>query len=268
MEEFFQINALSTLFPRASWERCPSTVEANTGLILAALARHDVHATFFCLGWVARRHPTLIRRIHQGGHEIACHGNDHQTIFSQTPDDFRADVSTAKARLEDLTGEEVWGYRAPTYSVTSNTLWALDILDDLGFRYDSSIFPIHHDTYGMPDAPRDPYRHPRGLVEFPPATIRLGAINLPVAGGGYFRLLPYPLTRLALKTLDHSRHNFIFYLHPWEFNPASPRFKGLPLRTQVRTYMGLAHTERRFLRLIEDFKFGTARKVLQDLNLF
>lgn len=268
VEEFFQVHALSRVVAMDDWETYPSSVAECTELILNILEAGEVKATFFCLGWIAERHPDLIRRIHRAGHEIASHGYAHKVIYDQEPAVFKADTSRAKSILEDITGEPVLGYRAPTYSITRRTLWALDILEELGYRYDSSIFPIRHDNYGIPDAPRFPHRlSPRRLVEFPISTVRLGFANLPIAGGGYFRLLPYPVTRQGLKSIAAQGHPFIFYVHPWEFNPAIPRVASLSALSRFRTYVGLARTQTRFQRLIADFPFTTAAQVLADLGL-
>jgi len=268
VEEFFQVHALSGVVAMDAWETYPSSVTESTGLILNLLDAKGIKATFFCLGWVAERHPDLIRRIHRAGHEIASHGYAHKVIYAQEPAGFKADTAKAKAILEDITGEPVLGYRAPTYSITRQTLWALDILEELGYRYDSSIFPIRHDNYGIPDAPRFPHRlGPRRMVEFPISTVRIGPVNLPIAGGGYFRLLPYPVTRQGLKTIAGHGHPFIFYVHPWEFNPAIPRVASLSALSRFRTYVGLSKTQQRFQRLITDFPFTTASNVLADLGL-
>ena len=268
VEEFFQVHALSRTVAMDAWESYPSSVTESTELILNLLSGGDIKATFFCLGWIAERHPDLIRRIHRAGHEIASHGYAHKVIYDQAPDVFRADTSRAKTILEDITGEPVLGYRAPTYSITERTIWALDILEELGYRYDSSIFPIRHDNYGIPDAPRFPHRlSPRRLVEFPISTVRIGSVNLPVAGGGYFRLLPYPVTRQGLKAIAAEGHPFIFYVHPWEFNPDIPRVASLSVLSRFRTYVGLTRTQARFQRLITDFAFTTASNVLADLGL-
>jgi polysaccharide deacetylase family protein (PEP-CTERM system associated) len=202
------------------------------------------------------------------GHEIACHGYSHQVIYNQTPKTFQEDVTRAKAILEDITGQRVIGYRAPTYSITRKTIWALDILEELGFRYDSSIFPIHHDNYGIPGSPRHPYQHQgMNLVEFPISTLAAGPVNLPMSGGGYFRLLPYDLTKFALKRLQNRDRPFIFYLHPWEFNPDEPRPHKLPPLSAFRTYIGLKKTAARFSRLVDDFEFSTVPEVLKTMGM-
>ena len=268
LEEYFQIHALSGLIDPVSWTGFPSYVEENTVRILDLLEEQQIKTTFFCLGWIARHHKDVIRRIHGMGHEIASHGYAHQVIYSQNREDFRQDVSNAKDVLEDIIGEPVIGYRAPTYSITDKTIWALEILEDLGFRYDSSIFPIYHDNYGIPDAPRFPYRIPgSSLVEFPISTLKLGAINIPIAGGGYFRLLPYLLTRLGLKALSSHKRPFVFYIHPWELNPDTPRVEGMDLLSRFRTYVGIRRSFDRFSRLLRDFPFAPLKVVLSELGL-
>jgi len=268
LEEFFQIHALSDVIAPESWETFSSSVEENTYKTLAVLDSRGVVGTFFCLGWVARRHPDLIRHIHSLGHEIACHGYSHQVIYNQDRQSFRQDVEKAKKVLEDIIGDKVIGYRAPTYSITKKTLWAFDILEELGFQYDSSIFPIYHDNYGIPDAPRLPHKlEGRSLAEFPISTMKVGICNLPISGGGYFRLLPYSLTKMGLSVLERRNEPFIFYIHPWELNPHIPRIPGMSPLSRFRTYIGISHAHKRFARLISDFTFTTVRQVLQDRDL-
>ncbi|MFY9398083.1 MAG: XrtA system polysaccharide deacetylase [Desulfomonilia bacterium] len=268
VEEYFQVHAFSDVIPTGSWESCPSAVVENTGRILDLLDERGLTATFFCLGWIAERNPELIRSIHSRGHEVACHGYLHQVISLQGPSGFREDVTRAKGVLEDCIGEPVIGYRAPTYSITGKTLWALGILEELGFRYDSSIFPIHHDNYGIPDAPRVPHRLADStLVEFPISTLRVGKLNLPVSGGGYFRLLPYPVTRFALKNIQREGIPFIFYIHPWELNPDTPRVREATFLSRFRTYTGIERSIAKFRRLLQDFSFTTVREVLRAYGL-
>jgi polysaccharide deacetylase family protein (PEP-CTERM system associated) len=268
VEEIFQVHALSDVVKIENWDGFASSVESNTSIILEILSENDTKATFFCLGWIAREHGPLIRRICDDGHEIACHGYNHQVIYNQTPDAFRKDVAESKKIIEDITGKPVLGYRAPTYSITEKTLWALDIIDELGFAYDSSIFPVHHDNYGIPSAPRFPYRIEGGnLAEFPISTMKLGNINFPIAGGGYFRLFPYMLTKLGLKTIEREGKPFVFYIHPWEFNPDSLKIEGLPVLSGFRTYVNLSRTQGRFRKLISDFSFTTASNVLAGMGL-
>lgn len=268
VEEYFQVHAFSRVIPTSSWDSRPPAVVENTDRILDLLDERGLNATFFCLGWIAERNPDLIRSIRSRGHEVACHGYLHQMISLQGPSGFREDVSRAKDVLEDCIGEPVIGYRAPTYSITGSTFWALDILEELGFRYDSSIFPIHHDNYGIPDAPRTPHRIAgHTLVEFPISTLRIGKVNLPVSGGGYFRLLPYPVTRFALKSIQREGLPFIFYIHPWELNPDTPRVQDAPLLSRFRTYTGIERSIAKFRRLLQDFSFTTVREVLDAYGL-
>ena len=268
VEEYFQIHAFSGVIPTGSWDSYPSAVAINTERILDLLDEQGVSATFFCLGWIAERNRELIRSIHKRGHEVACHGHMHQVISNQDPAAFREDVARAKDILEDCIGRSVIGYRAPTYSITSRTLWALDILEDLGFRYDSSIFPIYHDNYGIPDAPRIPHRlRHSSMVEFPISTFRIGSVNLPVSGGGYFRLLPYFVTRSALRSIQRLGQPFVFYIHPWELNPETPRITEAPALSRFRTYIGINRSFSRFRRLLQDFDFTTVHEVLKDCGL-
>jgi polysaccharide deacetylase family protein (PEP-CTERM system associated) len=268
VEEIFQVHALSRVIKIEDWDGLASSIESNTSIILNLLNQNNTKATFFCLGWIAQRHGSLIKRICKDGHEIACHGYSHQVIYKQNLDAFREDVAKSKKIIEDITGKPVLGYRAPTYSVTEKTLWALDILEELGFTYDSSIFPVYHDNYGIPSAPRFPYRiEGKNLVEFPISTFKLGKLNLPVAGGGYFRLFPYMLTRLGLKAVEREGKPFVFYIHPWEFNPYTLRVTGLSLLSGFRTYINLSKTRDRFRRLLSDFNFTTAASVLKESGL-
>ncbi|MBN2299202.1 MAG: DUF3473 domain-containing protein [Deltaproteobacteria bacterium] len=268
LEEFFQIHALSDVISEDSWKKYPSSVESNTGKILELLESRNITATFFCLGWIAENHPDLIKRIHCLGHEIACHGYSHQVIYNQDRNTFYQDVSKAKKILEDITGSPVIGYRAPTYSITKKTIWAIDILEDLGFRYDSSIFPIYHDNYGIPDAPRLPHIiKGTALVEFPISTLTVGGYNIPISGGGYFRLFPYLITKNALRVIEKRNEPFVFYIHPWELNPQTPRIEGMSLISRFRTYIGITRAFARFSTLIDDFSFTTLSQVLEDQGL-
>ncbi|HWR68214.1 MAG TPA: XrtA system polysaccharide deacetylase [Desulfomonilia bacterium] len=268
LEEYFQIHVLAGHINPDTWHTFPSFVQENTQRILDMLDEKGIRATFFCLGWIAERHGNLVRRIHRMGHEVACHGYAHQVIYQQDPARFREDVTRARQVLEDATGQPVIGYRAPTYSITEKTMWALQILEEVGFRYDSSIFPIYHDNYGIPDAPRFPFRLPgKTLVEFPISTLRMGPVNLPISGGGYFRLLPYPLTKMGLRVLASSRRPFVFYIHPWELNPDTPKVPGMSAISRFRTYTGIGTARARFERLLADFRFAPARDVLMELGL-
>ncbi|MEZ4391194.1 MAG: DUF3473 domain-containing protein [Polyangiales bacterium] len=269
VEEYFQVEAVAHRVHRDEWDRLESRVAWQTAQLLDLFAREGVRATFFTLGWVARRQPALIRRIVAGGHELACHGDSHRMITSMTREAFREDVRRAKQTLEDLGGVSVEGYRAPTFSVVERTLWALDVLRDEGFRYDASVFPIRHDRYGIPDAPRRPYRIERGegagLVEFPSSTMQVLGRNLPVGGGGYLRLLPMGYTRAALSRIA-PEGPFMVYLHPWEIDPRQPRF-GLPRLATLRSYHNLDQMLPRLTELIRAYPFDTAAASLRALGL-
>jgi polysaccharide deacetylase family protein (PEP-CTERM system associated) len=246
-------------------------VVGNTQKLLAKFERFDVRGTFFVLGWVAERYPQLVRDIVARGHEIACHGYSHRLVYEQSPSEFREETRHAKLLLEDIAGEPVLGYRAASYSIVRESLWALDILVELGFAYDSSIFPVHHDRYGIPDAERAPHRMPTpggaSIVEWPLATARILGYRLPVAGGGYFRLLPYWVSRWGLTSINRTElRPFMFYLHPWEIDPGQPRVRA-SLLSRFRHYTNLGKCERRLERLLDDFRFGTARDGLQALGL-
>ncbi len=269
VEEAFHANAFDTVIDPAAWPAMASRVASNVNRLLDLLARRTTHATFFVLGWVAERHPDLVKRIHRAGHEVASHGYRHRRITHQTPERFREDVVRSKQRLEDLIGAPVTGYRAPTYSITRRTLWALDILAEVGFRYDSSIFPIHHDRYGIPDAPRFPFRirTPSGadLVELPPSTLSLGPINLPVAGGGYFRLYPLALTRAAITLINRVEGRpALVYVHPWEIDPAQPRLTRNPWRWWRHT-VNIDKTLGRLDTLLAKYRFGPFDRIADTL---
>jgi polysaccharide deacetylase family protein (PEP-CTERM system associated) len=266
VEDYFQVAAFSAEVDPKSWDRFPLRVERNTHRLLDLFAERGVRATFFVLGWVAERCPDLVRVIADRGHEVACHGYSHQLIYGQAPAVFRAETVRAKACLEDQVQRSVLGYRAASYSITKDSLWALDILAELGFRYDSSIFPIHHDRYGIPDSPRWPFRlntpNRRSLIEFPPSTLAVGGYRLPVGGGGYFRIYPYRMTRFALSRINRVEGRpFIFYLHPWEIDPEQPRVRASWV-SRVRHYSNLSRCEERLRSLLRDFSFEPAIDVL------
>jgi polysaccharide deacetylase family protein (PEP-CTERM system associated) len=269
VEDYFHVSAFDGVLPRTEWDRMESRVVANTERLLALFAETSVQATFFVLGWVAERYPALVRQIAAAGHEIASHGYAHRLVYDLTPAMFRDDIRRSKAILEDAGGEPVQGYRAPSYSVTSRSLWALDILIDEGFRYDASIFPIHHDRYGIPVSARHPYTIRRGageILEAPGSTVQWGPFNFPVAGGGYFRILPYAWTRWGIERLNRlEQRAAIFYIHPWEVDPGQPRLTGSVL-SRFRHYRNLDQTESRLRRLITDFDFSTMQCVLQQRN--
>jgi len=269
VEDYFQVSAFDAVVARDDWDRLESRVCQNTDRLLQRFADHGVQATFFVLGWVAERFPALVARIADLGHEVASHGYGHQLVYDQTPEEFRADVRKAKELLESITGRPVEGYRAPSYSITERSLWALDILIEEGHRYDASIFPIRHDRYGIPGSPRHPYVLTRAagvLLEVPGSTVQLGPLNVPVAGGGYFRLLPYGWTRWGISRINaHERRPAVFYLHPWETDPDQPRFRP-DLLSQFRHYRNLGQTEARLDRLLREFRFAPLGVVLSDIS--
>jgi len=264
VEDYFHVSVFDGTVRRAEWESMESRVVANTERLLDLFDEYAVRGTFFVLGWVAERHPALVRTITGRGHELASHGYAHRLVYEQTPDVFREDVRRSKALIEDLSGRRVNGYRAPSFSVTERSLWALDVLLEEGYRYDASIFPIRHDRYGIPGAPRWPHTMPRAkgsLFEVPGSTVRLGGTNLPVAGGGYFRILPYAWTRWGIGRVNREGQPAVFYLHPWEIDPDQPRLPA-GLLGQFRHYRNLHRTETRLRSLMRDFSFGPLETVL------
>jgi polysaccharide deacetylase family protein (PEP-CTERM system associated) len=265
VEDYFHVSAFDGIVPRSAWGDMESRVCRNTERLLDIFDEFKVKSTFFVLGWVADSHPQLVRAIAQRGHEIASHGYAHRLIYDQTPEAFREDVRRAKAIIEDAGGCVVGGYRAPSFSITLRSLWALDILIEEGHWYDASIFPIRHDRYGIPSAPRAPFslqRRAGALMEVPGSTVRLGPLNLPVGGGGYFRILPYEWTRWGIAHLnDVEKSPAVFYLHPWEIDPEQPRLNAGWLG-RFRHYRHLSETEGRLRRLLTDFAFGTIGALL------
>jgi len=266
VEDYYQVSAFDAVVSRDTWDRLESRVEANSERLLRLFDDCGVKATFFVLGWVAERHRALVARIVAAGHEIASHGYGHRLIYEQSPEEFRADLRRSKGILEDASGTRVRGYRAPSYSITKRSLWALDVLVEEGFDYDASIFPVHHDRYGIPDAPRDIHlvQRSRGaLLEVPPSTVRLGGVNLPIAGGGYFRLLPFWWTRWGIARVNQvERWPVIFYLHPWEVDPDQPRLRASAL-SRFRHYRNLRKTEPRLRALCREFRFAPIAEVLR-----
>jgi polysaccharide deacetylase family protein (PEP-CTERM system associated) len=301
VEDYFHVHAFSSAIKQNHWESFVPRVRKNTLLILDMIDRCNKlrqelsgenrtksSATFFVLAWVAERFPDLVREIVARGHEVACHGYGHKCIFNQTRKEFEEDVRRAKAILEDIAGKPVIGYRAPTYSIRKETLWSIEVLISQGFRYDSSIFPVRHDIYGMPEAPRFPfflYANGNGvrfveveearlernktngvkkLLEFPLTTTRALGVNIPIAGGGYFRLLPYGLTKALLKRVnEREKKPFIFYIHPWEMDKKTPRMNGGNLFANVRTYINLEKTEARLRKLLSAFRFSSLSELLE-----
>ena len=271
VEDYFHVSAFASSISRNDWDSKTSRVEENTGRLLDLFDQHQVKATFFVLGWVAEREPGLVRDIAARGHEVACHGYSHELVYNQTPEVFREETLRSKAALEEIIQGPVRGYRAASFSITERSRWALDILAEAGFEYDSSIFPIRHDRYGIPDMPGHPclLETPAGhsLAEFPLSTASLLGLHLPVAGGGYFRLYPYAVTRAGLRQINRRREQpFIFYLHPWEVDPDQPRVAAGWL-SRFRHYNNLDKCEPRLVRLMKDFRFDTAFGVLEDLGL-
>lgn len=267
VEEYFQVSAFERHIDREDWSDLPSRIERSMDRILALFARHEVQATFFFLGWIAERHPELVRRVVAAGHELASHGWSHVRVVQQDRETFRQDVVRTRALLEDLGGVPVIGYRAASYSIGRNNLWALDVLHETGHRYSSSIYPIRHDLYGMPEAPRFAFRHggDDGLLEVPVTTVTIGGRNLPCGGGGYFRLLPYSLFRWGLNRVNlRDGQSGLFYFHPWELDPEQPRQPGLGLRTRVRHYLNLGRMEGRLDRLLRDFRWDRMDRVFLD----
>lgn len=254
VEDYFQVEAFASTIERAGWEHLPRRVERNTERLLDILAEAEVQATFFMLGWVAERYPALTRRIAVDGHELASHGSNHVRADRQSPQDFRADVHRSKRLLEDIGGAAVHGYRAPTFSIGRASRWAHAILFEEGYRYSSSVFPIKHDLYGTPGAPRTPFAPLPGMLEIPLTTVRMAGIDVPASGGGYFRLLPYPITWALLKRASRlNRSPAVFYLHPWEIDPDQPRQRAAPFLSRFRHYLNLDRTEPRLRRLLRDF---------------
>ena len=271
VEDYFLVSAFAAHVRPSEWEGYECRVEANTEKFLDIFDAGGIKATFFVLGWVAERYPALIKSIASRGHEVACHGYSHRLVYDQSPAEFRAETELAKRVLEDLVQTPMQGYRAASYSITAKSMWALDTLVELGFSYDSSIFPVRHDRYGMPGSSREPYhlRTPAGnsILEFPLTTVELGRYRLPVSGGGYFRLFPYFLTKMALASVNQrERRPFIFYLHPWEIDPAQPRIDASWF-SRFRHYNNLDRCEPRLRQLMADFDFGTVSEVLQNLGL-
>ena len=257
VEDYFQVSAFAPYIRRDEWEQRECRVERNVQRILQLLAQKQIKATFFTLGWVAERYPQLVRDIVAGGHELASHGYGHERASDLSQAAFTQDVTRAKKLLEDLAGLPVLGYRAPSFSIGTGNLWAFDVLAQAGYQYSSSVYPIRHDHYGMPDSPRFAYRLASGLLEIPITTLRLGNRNLPSSGGGYFRLLPYALSRWMLRKVNQEdRESAIFYFHPWEIDPEQPRVAGIDLRTRFRHYVNIGRTERRLISLMDDFRWG------------
>lgn len=264
VEDYFQVSAFEPYIAKEKWDTLPHRVEKNTHQILDIFEDRNIKATFFTLGWVAERYPDLIRRIIQDGHELACHGYEHIRVTEQTPEEFRIDVSRTKKILEDMSGREIKGYRAASYSISAGNLWALDVLWEEGFKYSSSIYPVKHDLYGMPEAPRFIYEpiENQDFKEIPITTVRFGNKNLPCGGGGFFRFYPYAFSKWAFNRINNQeQQSGIFYFHPWEIDPEQPRQQGLSLKTKIRHYLNLDKMENRIKRLLTDFNWDTMENV-------
>ncbi len=265
VEDYFQVSAFAPYIRRDEWDARECRVERNVERILAMLAARDVKATFFTLGWIAERYPHVVRDIVAQGHELASHGYGHERASDLSPEAFREDVTRAKRLLEDLGGVAVQGYRAPSFSIGTGNLWALDELARAGYRYSSSIYPIRHDHYGMPESPRFAYPLDSGLLEVPVTTVRMFNRNLPSSGGGYFRLLPYALSRWMLRRVNREdRESAVFYFHPWEIDAGQPRIPGIDAKTRFRHYVNIPRVETRLQQLLADFRWGRMDRIFLD----
>lgn len=265
VEDWFCVYNLSRLIPYADWDKCESRVERNTARLLSLFGKHEVEATFFVLGWVADRFPDLVREIERRGHEVATHGYSHRLLTFMQPEEFRVDLLRSLEVLAKATSQEVRGFRAPSFSLTRKTLWAVDILKESGIQYDSSVFPMgFHPDYGIADTDLRPYQLTEGLTELPMGVAEVLGRNIPCCGGGYFRLYPYGLTRRLMQRCNEQGRPVIFYLHPWETDPGQPRVEGMPWSKRFRHYNNLEKTEARLERLLGDFSFTSARKLIAD----
>lgn len=271
VEDYFQVAAFADILSSRNWEDMEPRVHVNLPAILDVLRKHGVRATFFVVGWVAEKYPEIVEKIVEDGHEVGCHSYWHRKVYDLSPEEFRDDTLRAKAVLEKIAHRPITAYRAPSYSITAKSLWALDILKSAGFETDSSIFPIHHDLYGIPGSPRFQYTHQKqGIEEFPISTALFFGRKIPVAGGGYFRLFPYWFTKLALRRINNKDGRpFVFYLHPWEIDPGQPRFGQARWMSRFRHYNNLDKTMARFEQLLTDFEFmplpGSAGKNKQKV---
>ena len=265
VEDYFQVSAFAPHIARADWPRLECRVEANIERILLLLESRRIHATFFTLGWIAERYPAMLRRVAAAGHEVASHGYAHLRACDQSAAQFADDVRRSKTILEQLTGLPVHGYRAPSFSIGAANLWAFDVLQEAGYRYSSSIYPIRHDHYGMPEAPRFVHQVRTGLLEVPVSTARFLNRNWPASGGGYFRLMPYAVSRWLLQRVNQrDAQSAVFYFHPWEIDAGQPRISGLSAKTRFRHYLNLHRTEARLQRLLADFCWGRMDRIFLD----
>lgn len=268
VEEYFQVSAFENDIAREDWHRWPSRVEGSVHELLDLLDENEAKATFFTLGCVAEQHPSLVTEIVARGHEIGCHGYEHVRVYNQTPAEFRVDIDRAKKILEDGSGEAVRGYRAASFSIRRSDFWAFDEMAEAGFEYSSSVYPVQRDHYGIPDAPRNPFRpaqaHPE-LVEIPVSTLRFNGRNFPIGGGGFFRLYPYAVSRFLIRRANVSENMRVnMYFHPWEFDPGQPRMSGIPPKTRFRHYLNLGRTIARLRQLLKDFRWSTMTEVYAE----
>lgn len=264
VEDYFQVSAFENHIPKSQWDNLQHRVKDNTFHILDLFGQHNVKATFFTLGWVAERYPEVVKRIVTEGHELASHGYEHIRVTEQTPEQFRADIKKTKQILEDIGGQTIVGYRAASYSISANNLWALQVLEEEGHLYSSSIYPVKHDLYGMPSAPRFIFKpdNTHSLLEIPITTLQILNKNMPCGGGGFFRLYPYLLSKMAYKYLNAiENQSGIFYFHPWEIDPDQPRQQNLPFKSRFRHYLNLNRVENRLNSLLNDFAWDTMQNV-------
>jgi polysaccharide deacetylase family protein (PEP-CTERM system associated) len=270
VEEYFQVTAFDNVVDRQDWSFLPSRIERNVGSLLDLFDEFGVRATFFVLGWIAERHPAVVKRIADRGHEIGCHGYDHKLLYGQNREVLRRETALARTLLQDLTGQSVLGYRAASFSIGRGNFWALDVLVEAGFAYDSSLFPVVHDRYGVPGAPRHVHRveTPGGssLLEVPPSTVVLGGLTLPFGGGGYLRILPLSVTRWALTRLNvRDRLPAVLYVHPWELDPEQPRVRA-GFTTRMRHYTGIKSVKPKLSSLMREYRFGPIWDVVADVG--
>ena len=266
LEDWFCVQNLNGIIPRDQWEKCESRVERNTMVLLDRLSKHNVEGTFFVLGWVAERYPDLIREVERRGHEIATHGYSHQLLTYMTPEEYRADLGRSLEVLARCSSQTVRGFRAPSFSVTRKTWWALEIMRDAGISYDSSIFPVgFHPDYGVPDFPLSAQQLPEGPLELPMSCVEMFGRRIPCSGGGYFRLFPYPVSRALMRRCNSQGRPVVFYIHPWEVDPGQPRVQ-MPASKKFRHYNNLDKTLERIDRLLEDFRFSSVRKVRPEVT--
>jgi len=262
VEDYFHVSAFESAIDKADWNSLEQRVEASTYRLLELFEQHQAKCTFFTLGWVAERNPNLIKAIVDQGHELASHGFAHQRATIMTPDEFRTDVSQSKQVLEDVSGQAIVGYRAPSFSFNDSNTWVYKILKDLGFEYSSSTYPIEHDLYGVPDWPRFKYERPEGIVEIPVPTVRKNEQNTGIGGGGYFRLYPYWLSKRRIDSyLKTEKQPYSFYFHPWEIDPEQPRVAGASVKSKLRHYLNLSRMEAKVVRLLDDYQWDTMKSV-------